>query len=281
MKKNLKRVFSINLQSGYRNYTVRDLLELKGKKKLTQINVTSPEEAAAAEEAGIDLIIAGPPSPMKKIREAAPNTFFTCGLSFLEHESKESIVKKCFELIEIGLDSIHCGSWNINFIKYLSDFKIPIQGHVGFVPMRSTWTGGVKPFGKKSDEAMQIYHDIKEIEKTGAWAVEVECVPNEILSELTKTTKMLTISIGSGSAGDVQFLFAEDILGHSLIDTPRHAKIYRNFNKVFQSMQKERISAFKEFKKDVLGKKYPAKKHSINIEKEELIKFKKILKKLT
>ena len=92
MKKNLKRVFSINLQPGYRNYTVRDLLELKGKKKLTQINVTSPEEAAAAEEAGIDLIIAGPPSPMKKIREAAPNTFFTCGLSFLEYESKESIV---------------------------------------------------------------------------------------------------------------------------------------------------------------------------------------------
>ena len=281
MKKNLKRVFSINLQSGYRNYTVRDLLELKGKKKLTQINVTSSEDAAAAEEAGIDLIIAGPPSPMKKIREAAPNTFFTCGLSFLEYESKESIVKKCFELIEIGLDSIHCGSWNINFIKYLSDFKIPIQGHVGFVPMRSTWTGGVKPFGKKSDEAMQIYHDIKEIEKTGAWAVEVECVPKEILSELTKTTKMLTISIGSGSEGDVQFLFAEDILGHSLIETPRHAKMYRNFNKVFQSMQNERISAFKEFKKDVSRNKYPAKKHSISIDKEELIKFKKFLKKLT
>ena len=279
MKKNLKRVFSINLQPGYRNYTVRDLLELKGKKKLTQINVTSSEEAAAAEEAGIDLIIAGPPSPMKQIRKAAPNTFFTVGLSFLEHESKESIVKKAFELVEIGVDSIHCGCWNINFIKYLSEFKIPIQGHVGFVPMRSTWTGGVKPYGKKSDEAIQIYHDIKEIEETGAWAVEVECVPKEILNEITKTTKMLTISIGSGSEGDVQFLFAEDILGHSLIETPRHAKMYRNFNKIFKSLQNERISAFKEFKRDVLTKKYPAKKHSISTNKEELIKFKKFLKK--
>ena len=222
----------MSLQPGYRNYTVRDLLELKGKKKLTQINVTSPEEAAAAEEAGIDLIIAGPPSPMKQIREAAPKTFFTCGLTYTEHETKESIVRKCFELVELGLDSIHCGCWNIDFIKYLSKFKIPIQGHVGFVPMRSTWTGGVKPFGKKSGEALQIFQDIKEIEDTGAWAVEVECVPKEILEELTKTTKMLTISIGSGSEGDVQFLFAEDILGHSLIDTPRHAKIYRNFNKI-------------------------------------------------
>ena len=94
MKKKYKKVFSLSLQSGYRNYTVRDLLETKGKKKLTQINVTTPEEAAAAEEAGIDLIIAGPPSPMKKIREAAPKTFFTCGLNWTEHESKESVVRK-------------------------------------------------------------------------------------------------------------------------------------------------------------------------------------------
>ena len=108
MKKKYKKVFSLSLQSGYRNYTVRDLLETKGKKKLTQINVTTPEEAAAAEEAGIDLIIAGPPSPMKKIREAAPKTFFTCGLNWTEHESKESVVRKCLELIELGLDSLHC-----------------------------------------------------------------------------------------------------------------------------------------------------------------------------
>ena len=279
MAKKYKKVFSLSLQPGYRNYTVRDLLENKGKKKLTQINVTTPEEAAAAEEAGIDLIIAGPPSPMKKIREAAPKTFFTCGLHWTEHESKESVVKKCLELLELGLDSIHCGSWNMEFVKYLSQFKIPIQGHVGLVPMKSTWTGGVKPFGKTSKEAEQIYKDIKELDDTSAWAVEVECVPKEILAELTKTTKLLTISIGSGSEGDVQFLFAEDILGHSLIDTPRHAKIYRNFSKIFASMQKERISAFKEFKKDVLSKKYPAKKHSIEIPKEELIKFKKFIKK--
>jgi 3-methyl-2-oxobutanoate hydroxymethyltransferase len=278
MKKKLKRVFSINLKAGYRNYTVRDLIELKGKKKLTQINVTSVEEAIAAEEAGIDLIIAGPPAPLKKIREAAPNTFFTVGLSFLEHESKESIVKKSFELMEMGADSIHCGSWNINFIKYLSEFKIPIQGHVGFVPMRNTWTGGIKPFGKRSDEAIQIYKDMKEIEEIGAWAVEVECVPKEILNELNKKTKMVTISIGSGDRGDVQFLFAEDILGHSLIDTPRHAKVYRNFNKVFETLQKERIGAFKEFRKDVLEKKYPTKKNSIDIDKRELIKFQNFLK---
>ena len=33
MKKKYKRVFSINNDLGYRNYTVRDLINLKGKKK--------------------------------------------------------------------------------------------------------------------------------------------------------------------------------------------------------------------------------------------------------
>ena len=120
-------------------------------------------------------------------------------------------------MMELGIDSMHCASWNIEFIKYLSNFKIPFQGHVGSVPMNSTWTGGVKPYGKTSDQAIKLYQDIKELEHIGAWAVEVECVPDNVLSELTKTTKILTISIGSGNSGDVQFLFAEDILGHSMI----------------------------------------------------------------
>ena len=278
MKKNLKKIFSLSIQPGYRNYTIKDLIDLKNKRKLTQINVTTPEEAAAAESAGIDMIIAGPPSPLKKIRDAAPHTFFTVGLDWFKYESKENIVKKCLEMIELGVDSLHCGSWNIEFIKYLSNFKIPFQGHVGLVPMMSTWSGGVKPFGKNLDEAKRIYMEIKELEKIGAWAVEVECVPKEILTELTQNTKMLTISIGSGSEGDVQFLFAEDILGISPSNTPRHAKMYRNFDKINQNMQKERINAFKEFKKDVSEKKYPNKKHSIKIDKKELNKFKNFLK---
>ena len=39
---------------------------------------------------------------------------------------------------------------------------------------------------------------MRDIEETGAWGVEVECVPEEILGEITKQTKLLTLSIGSG-----------------------------------------------------------------------------------
>jgi 3-methyl-2-oxobutanoate hydroxymethyltransferase len=91
---------------------------------------------------------------------------------------------------------------------------------------------------------------------------------------------MLTISIGSGRKSDVQFLFAEDILGYhnDSSKTPRHAKSYRNFDKIFQDLQNERIKAFKKYQADVGFKKFPAKKHSVLADQKEVIKFKKLIK---
>ena len=277
MNKKYKRVFSINLQPGYRNYTVKDLQDIKGKKKLTQIMVSNNLEASAAEEAGIDLILAKPDENVPLIRKAAPKTFMTVAIPFIKYSSKEAIVKKALELVEHGADSIHCGSWNLNFMKYLNEFKIPFQGHAGLVPRKSTWIGGVRAFGKNVDEATKLLKDIKEIEETGAWGVEVECVPEDILGVITKATQLLTLSIGSGKKSDVQFLFAEDILGCSSIDTPRHAKMYANFNKLNDMMQKERIKAFRKFSSEVKNGEFPHKKHSISVDKSELDQFKKLI----
>ena len=65
----------------------KDIIDLKGKKKLTQIRVTTPEEAAAAEEAGIDLLLTGPGPEFSKIRKAAEKTFMTVGIPFIENPS--------------------------------------------------------------------------------------------------------------------------------------------------------------------------------------------------
>ena len=278
MRKKYKRVYSISLEPGYRNYTVRDLIENKGKKQLTQIHVATPEEAKAAEEAGIDLLLVRVCPELQEIRKAAPKTFITVSVPFIKYSSKEEIVKDSLEVIDMGFDSITCGSWNLDFMKYLNGFKIPFQGHAGLVPRRSTWIGGMKAYAKNAEEAIQLFKDIKDIEDTGAWGVEVECVPEEVLGEISKNTSLVTISIGSGKKSDVQFLFSEDILGSSSIPLPRHAKQYRNFKKYYDKMQKERIEAFKEFKNDVSKKSFPSKKHVISIDAKELSSLKKYLK---
>ena len=65
-----------------------------------------------------------PSLDLKKIREAASKTFLTVSVPFINYSSKTKIVKKALEIAEIGADSIHCGSWNINFMKFLNEFKI-------------------------------------------------------------------------------------------------------------------------------------------------------------
>ena len=273
MTKKYKRVFGINLEPGFRNYTVRDLIDLKGKKKLSQIHVSTPHEAAAAEEAGIDLLLVRAFPGLEEIRKAAKKTFISVSIPFIKYASKYDIVKDSLEIVDLGFDSITCGSWNLDFMKYLNGFNIPMQGHAGLVPRKSTWTGGVKAVGKTFKSAMQLYEEVKLIEKTGAWSVEIECVPSKVMKIISNNTSMVTVSIGSGYDGDVQFLFAEDILGHGSINLPRHAKQYRNFKKIFDNLQKERVKAFKEYKRDIMDKKFPTKSNTIDIYKNELKKF--------
>tara|TARA_B100001115_G_scaffold87262_1_gene64349 strand:- start:1015 stop:1857 length:843 start_codon:yes stop_codon:yes gene_type:complete len=279
MKKKYKRVFSINNDLGYRNYTVRDLINLKGKRKLTQIRVTTVEEARAAEEAGVDLLLTGPGKDFPSIRKAASKTFMTVGVPFIENPSKREATKKAFEVIEAGADSLMCQNWNLEWMKHLSKFRIPFQSHVGFIPRRTTWIGGIRSFGKTANEALELFKDVKDIEETGAWGIEVELVPENILEIITKQTSLFTISIGSGIAADAQFLFAEDILGQSKIKFPRHAKKYKDFNKMYEKLQKERINAFREYQRDVVNKKFPSKNNVVIANKKELEKFKKLIEK--
>ena len=132
---------------------------------------------------------------------------------------------------------------------------------------------------KKASEALELFKDVKDIEETGAWGIEVELVPENILEIITKQTSLFTISIGSGIAADAQFLFAEDILGQSKIKFPRHAKKYKDFNKIYEKLQKERINAFKEYQRDVVSKKFPSKNNVVIANKKELEKFKKLIEK--
>jgi hypothetical protein len=53
-KRGLTRIMTLGGAYGTRNYTVKDLLDQKGQKVLVETATFSPEEAAAAEKAGID-----------------------------------------------------------------------------------------------------------------------------------------------------------------------------------------------------------------------------------
>ena len=121
----------------------------------------------------------------------------------------------------------------------------------------------MRAVGKTLDEALWIYREIKRLEEAGAWAVEVEVIPAALLAEITKRTTLLTSSIGAGGGGDIQFLFAEDILGNNGPPYPRHSKQYRNLHQMQAAMQAERVAGFREFVQDVKSGAFPGPEHIV------------------
>jgi 3-methyl-2-oxobutanoate hydroxymethyltransferase len=262
----LTRVMGLGGAYGTRNYTVKGLRDQKGKRVLVETLPFSPEEAAAAEEAGIDTMKVrfdpAQPESSAAIRKAAPNTFMAFSVPLVAAASPEEAVRIGYAAMQLGADAIMC-QWSPRFIEAAAEAGIPIQGHAGLVPRKSTWTGGLRAVGKTLDEALWIFQEIKSLENAGAYAVEVEVVPEDLLAEISKRTTLITSSIGGGSGGDIQFLFAEDILGNNPPPYPRHSKQYRNLYKMKEEMQRERVAGFTEFIDDVRNDKFPAPEHVV------------------
>jgi len=265
-KRGLKRIMTLGGAYGTRNYTVKDLRDRKGGRVLVETLPFSPEEAAAAEEAGIDTMKVrfdpARPELADAIRRAAPNTFMAFSVALVAAASADEAVRLAYDAMAIGADAIMC-QWSPRFVSAAAEAGVPVQGHAGLVPRKSTWTGGLRAVGKTVDEAVWVYREIKALEDAGAYAVEVEVIPGELLAEISKRTTLLTSSIGAGSGGDIQFLFAEDILGNNPPPYPRHSKQYRDLYKMKQAMQAERVAGFKEFVEDVRDGGFPGPEHVI------------------
>ena len=97
-------------------------------------------------------------------------------------------------------------------------------------------------------------------------AVELEVVPAPLAAAITARSGMLTISLGSGSDCDVQYLFSADLLGENRGHVPRHAKVYRNFAAEHDRLQEERRAAYREYIADVREGQFPAQGHSVAME---------------
>ncbi len=266
-ERGLKRVMTLGGAYGMRNYTVKDLRDVKGKRLLTETLPFTPEEAAAAEEAGIDTMKVRfdprqPTSLAAEIRKAAPHTFMSFSVPLTAAATEAEAVRIGYQAMDLGADGIMC-QWSPRLIAAATEAGIPVEGHAGLVPRRSTWTGGLRAVGKTIEEALWVYEEIKKLEAAGAWAVEVEVIPAELLAAISKRTTLLTSSIGAGGGGDIQFLFAEDILGNNGPPYPRHSKQYRNLFKMKQEMQAERVAGFKEFVEEVRSGAFPTPQHVV------------------
>ena len=261
----MKRIYTFGHEQVERNITVGDIISNKNNNiKMTQVTAANREEASIIAEQNIDMIITGS-DWYEDVRKGAPNTFITAALFAGRFITNEEILRGAFDVMMKGADSVLTPR-SFDVVEMLAKEGMQVQGHVGMVPSMATKYGGIRTVGKTAEEALAILKDMKRLEDAGAFGAEVECVAEDALIEIKKHTSLVINSLGSGSGGDVMFLFFEDICGEtSGIKMPRHAKSWGNGQEIKNKLSKERSKAIKGFKDDVSAGKFPNSDHTVEM----------------
>lgn len=246
--------------------TIPDLFQAKKERRpLTQIYTDDPLEAQACQDAGIDILMTIT-AHLKKLRAAAPNMFVitTDPINDPRIANPQAAVAAGFQALNDGADAVYT-SLSYDCVRAMAKEKIPVVGHVGYVPYRSNWLGGPRAIGKTAEEALQVYRDTLAYQEAGAIAVEMEIVPHRVAAEIAKRVNLLIISMGSGPSGDIQYLFATDILGTNTGHVPRHARVYGSLHAELQRVQQLRVEAFRALREDVNRGAFPEPKHLVEV----------------
>ncbi|GLQ81921.1 3-methyl-2-oxobutanoate hydroxymethyltransferase [Mesorhizobium huakuii] len=257
--------------------TVADVRAMKGRgHKISMLYVTSLEEAAAADAAGVDMLSIEGRFFSPEMREAAGRCFVQVGLPYGPAGNlvtAEDYLKTAYHFMRIGGDCFYSAA-SLDIQKTLCDNAVPVVAHVGLIPSQCTWTGGFKAVGRTAESARAVWDHVKRLETIGCFGAELEVVPDRIAELITRSTPMIMLGMGAGPHADAQYLFSEDVLGHTSGHKPRHAKTYRNFAAEYERLQRERIAAYREFISDVKIGTYPEPQHVVSIADEELAAFK-------
>lgn len=195
---------------------------------------------------------------------------FTCiDMPFMTYQGDlDEAISNCGRAIkETGVESVKIEGNYPELIERLSRIGIPVLGHIGFVPQSFHKFGGYRIVGKDAESAVELLNDAREIECAGAYAIVLECVPQEVAEIITQSLSIPTIGIGAGSKCDGQIVVFHDIMG-LFKPTPKHARVYAEVGEVMGD-------ALREYIEDVNSGEFPGDVNTYHMNDEEYERFKR------
>ena len=191
----------------------------------------------------------------KSVRLGVSKSLLVVDMPYNTYRTKSEALKNCKKVMkETKCDGVKLeGGLRIKeIVKHLIKNKIPVLGHLGITPQ--TVRGKFKSKGKSVRERNRLLSDAELLEKSGAFAIVLECVKGDLSKEITRKITIPTIGIGSSNNCDGQILVTDDILGLT------QSKI--KFVKKYIDLRRYIREGISKFAKEVKNKKYPSKKYS-------------------
>lgn len=256
--------------------------ELKKRKQLKQpiavLTAYDFPQAKLVEAAGVDVILVGDSLGMvvlgyestvpvtmddmlhhtKAVTRAAKHALVVVDMPFLSyHGSLDDALKNAGRLMQEGLAKavkVEGGAEIAPLVKKLTQAGIPVMGHIGLTPQSVHQMGGYKVQGKDREQAQKLLDDALALADAGAFAIVLECVPQEVAQLVTEKIDVPTIGIGAGGGCDGQVLVLHDILQFASSITPKFVKRYANIGSAIEE-------AVSQYVKEVKAGVFPAEEH--------------------
>ncbi len=145
-------------------------------------------------------------------------------------------------------------------IRFLSERRIPVMGHVGMMPQSVAAYGGFRVQGRDESAAKEVLDDAVAVAAAGAFSMVIESVVEPLARQITATVDIPTIGIGASPSCDGQVLVTEDVAGLFTDFTPRFVKRYATLGDDLGAVARA-------YAEDVRERRFPGPEHCFGVPK--------------
>ncbi len=197
------------------------------------------------------------------VARGAKNTLIVCDMPFMSYQvSPQDALVNAGRLMKEGRANavkLEGGQEVAQTIRTIVDAGIPVMAHLGLTPQSINAFGGYKVQGKSEAAAQKLLDDARAVEKAGAFALVLECVPATLAAKITQALSIPTIGIGAGAGCDGQILVYQDMLGMFSDYTPKFVQRYANIGAIM-------TEAFEAYISDVQSGSFPKPEQSYKMD---------------
>jgi len=268
--------------------TTADLRKSKrNNQPIAMVTAYDYPSAKLVDEAGVDMILVGDSLGMvvlgydstipvtmedmihhsKAVARGTKRAFVVTDMPFLSyHGTVEEAVKNAGRLMQEGMAKavkIEGGLEIVPVVRRCTQAGIPVVGHIGLTPQSVHQLGGYRVQGKDIESAKRLIDEAMALEEAGAFAVVLECVPEEVAALVTQSVSIPTIGIGAGVKCDGQVLVFHDVLSYASQIKPKFVKSYAQVGEAIKQ-------AVSDYVLEVKAKRFPAAEHTFSASEETI-----------
>ena len=282
------RILNGGLKNKMKKVTAADFAAMKESgEKISMVTAYDYSTARLVDGSGIDSILVGDSLGMvmlgyedtvsvtmedmihhcAAVTRGTERALVICDMPFMSYQtSVYDAVKNAGRIMKegrAGAVKLEGGTVFAEHIEAIVKASIPVCAHIGMTPQSVNAFGGFKVQGRSVEAAKRVIEDAVAVEKAGAFAVVLECVPARLAEYISGILTIPTIGIGAGAGCGGQVLVYQDMLSMYSDFTPKFVKKFADVGSVMRG-------AFEDYNRAVKDGSFPAAEHGFKINDEVL-----------